>query len=249
MVCTLGAPGSPPALMVVAMRVSQTEARAHRDVDRLCQIGAPEHDAGVDSPAGRSTSSTRRPLWMPTPTARVMRFEGSSGQRRALGAIVQVPNERRATRRSVSPGYRVQRRPVNAGFSIGLHARTLEFRCRRSPDADMRIDLLRRAAASCQTLGALGAAAAEAHVDGGRLSPRRHPAGPWRPWPGRPSVATVWVRIGRLCVPVRTVAVHDLHLRRAHHLGAAARRAVQASGDDGDAQLRRPGCRRRRCRR
>ena len=47
MVCTFGAPGSPPGEMVEAMRVSLTDVGRDRDLDRRRQVDAAEHDAAV----------------------------------------------------------------------------------------------------------------------------------------------------------------------------------------------------------
>ena len=47
MVCTFGAPGSPPGEMVEAMRVSHTACGIDRDVHRPRQVDAAKHDAGV----------------------------------------------------------------------------------------------------------------------------------------------------------------------------------------------------------
>ena len=73
MVCTLGAPGSPPGEMVVAMRVS-----LHRVGDTGMSTGTGRSTRRKTMPvsggAGRSVSSTLWPLCTPTPTARVMDF-------------------------------------------------------------------------------------------------------------------------------------------------------------------------------
>ena len=48
MVCTLGAPGSPPAEMVEAMRVSLTDVEARTGMSTGCgQVNTAEDDAGV----------------------------------------------------------------------------------------------------------------------------------------------------------------------------------------------------------
>ena len=47
MVCTFGAPGSPPRLMVEAMRVSHTACGLTGIVDRLRQVDAAKDDAAV----------------------------------------------------------------------------------------------------------------------------------------------------------------------------------------------------------
>ena len=73
MVRTLGAPGSPPAEIVDAMRASLT-TDADQDLHRQRQVDATEEDdTGVRRRHGR-VSSTRCPLCNPTPTARVSDF-------------------------------------------------------------------------------------------------------------------------------------------------------------------------------
>jgi hypothetical protein len=71
MVCTLGAPGSPPGEMVVAMRVSHT-AYVDRNVHRHVGRSTRRNTMPVSARRGRSVSSTFWPLCTPTPTARVM---------------------------------------------------------------------------------------------------------------------------------------------------------------------------------
>ena len=71
MVCTLGPPGSPPALMVLAMRVSLT-APALTGMSTGVGRSVRRKTMPVSGGAGRSVSSTLWPLCTPTPTARVI---------------------------------------------------------------------------------------------------------------------------------------------------------------------------------
>jgi len=71
MVCTLGAPGSPPGLMVEAMRVSLT-AKAVTGMSTGTGRSVRRKVMPWSTGAGRRVSSTFWPLCTPTPTARVM---------------------------------------------------------------------------------------------------------------------------------------------------------------------------------
>jgi hypothetical protein len=71
MVCTLGADGSPPALIVEAMRVSHT-ARAFTGMSTGEARSMRRNTMPWPGGAGRSVSSTFWPLCTPTPTARVI---------------------------------------------------------------------------------------------------------------------------------------------------------------------------------
>ncbi len=70
MVCTLGAPGSPPTLMVEAMRVSDTACGLTAMVTG-CGRSVRRNVMPLSGGAGLSVSSTFCPLCTPTPTARV----------------------------------------------------------------------------------------------------------------------------------------------------------------------------------
>lgn len=74
MVCTFGAPGSPPAEMVEAMRVSVTMS-ANAGISTGCGRSVRRNTIPVSGAAGRSVSSTFCPLCKPTPTARVSDFK------------------------------------------------------------------------------------------------------------------------------------------------------------------------------
>lgn len=73
MVCTLGKLGSPPGLMVLAMRVSLT-ANADTGMGVRGSRSVRVNTTPVSGGAGRNTSSVFRPLCTPTPTARVSVF-------------------------------------------------------------------------------------------------------------------------------------------------------------------------------
>ena len=74
MVCTFGAPGSPPGEMVEAMRVSHTDSgRTGMSTGR--GRSTRRNTMPVSGGAGRSVSSTFCPLCMPTPTARASDFK------------------------------------------------------------------------------------------------------------------------------------------------------------------------------
>ena len=95
MVCTLGSAGSPPALMVLAMRVSLT-AKAFTTMGARSGRSVRVNTTPVSGGAGRSTSSVFRPLCTPTPTARVVVFRV---RWRIMGRIVPEAPARRAARR------------------------------------------------------------------------------------------------------------------------------------------------------
>ena len=236
MVCTFGAPGSPPGEMVDAMRVSQTAEGVDRDVHRPRQVDAAEHDAGV----GR-----RRPQRQLDPLPAVHAHADGAGQR-LQGAlrtcaivgigmpIVGPPGEPSLAEASGAPSSRGRPsggRPA-AGRAAGLRPQSACLR-RNAGISISSMPLL----ASASTLARRGAAVApHAGRASGRCSrgrcARRH--------------------LHRLVQHRQVVGAGALHRRAVHHAHRRLRpRPARATGRwrSPSRAAGRPASRRRRRRR